>query len=115
MAFTADYANVEPTRAEIDAIAGPLLLEFGAPWCPHCAGIQTALAELLRHHTDVRHIKIYDGKGQPLGRSFRVKLWPNLVFMRDGKVILQFARPSEDRIKVGLRAISDSRLRQQTT
>jgi thioredoxin 1 len=105
MGYTADYADVEPTRAEIDAIPGPLLLEFGAPWCPHCQGIQPTLRELLKSFPEVRHIKIYDGKGQPLGRSFRVKLWPNLVFMRDGKVLLQLARPDEDRINDELRAI----------
>src|SRR5688500_18965077 len=87
MPYTADYAEVEPPRAEIDALAGPLLLEFGAPWCPHCIDVQPTLAEMLEQHPEVRHIKIYDGKGQPLGRSFRVKLWPNLVFMRDGKVV----------------------------
>jgi thioredoxin 1 len=70
--------------------------------------VQAALAELLGRYPGVRHIKIYDGKGQALGRSFRVKLWPNLVFMRDGKVVLQLARPSADRIPVGLRAISTS-------
>jgi thioredoxin 1 len=106
MGYTAEYADTEPTRDEIDAIAGPLLVEFGAPWCPHCQNVQPALADLLARFPEVRHIKIYDGKGQPLGRSFRVKLWPNLVFMRDGKVVLQLARPGEDKIRPGLRAIA---------
>jgi len=106
MGFTADYADMEPTRAKIDMTAGPLLLEFGAPWCGYCLAIQKKLAESLARFPGVRHIKIYDGIGQPLGRSFRVKLWPNLVFMRDGKVALQLARPSEDEILRGLGAIT---------
>jgi thioredoxin 1 len=105
MGFTADYADVEPTRAEIDAIAGPLLLEFGAPWCPHCLRVQPILADLLGRFPDVQHIKIYDGKGKPLGRSFRVRLWPTLVFLRDGKVLHKAVRPSEGEIAEGLSAI----------
>jgi thioredoxin 1 len=64
------------------------------------------LAALLRRFPEVRHIKIEDGKGKPLGRSFRVKLWPTLVFLRDGRVIQQVARPGPAAIAEGLRAIS---------
>ena len=28
-----------------------------------------------------------DASGRPLGRSFKVKLWPTLVFLRDGREI----------------------------
>jgi thioredoxin 1 len=105
MGFTADYADVEPTRAECDAIAGPLLLEFGAPWCPHCLRVQPILADLLGRFPDVQHIKIYDGKGKPLGRSFRVRLWPTLVFLCNGKVLHKAVRPSEGEIAEGLSAI----------
>jgi thioredoxin 1 len=106
MGFTADYSETEPTRAEIDAIAGPLVVEFGAPWCGYCLATQSVLAESLGRFPGVRHLKIYDGKGQPLGRSFRVKLWPTLVFMRDGQVLMQAARPGESEIAEGLRAIT---------
>lgn len=105
MAFTADYADVEPTRAEIDVIGGPLLVEFGAPWCGHCIGIQDMLAELMTRFPQVEHIKIYDGRGKPLGRSFRVKLWPTLMFLRDGKPLHRAVRPDEDEILAGLRAL----------
>src|SRR5207245_840934 len=100
-----EYAAHEPSRAEIDAIAGPLLLEFGAPWCGHCHAVQPMLAELLRDHPEVRHIKIHDGKGQPLGRSFRVKLWPTLVFLRDGKMVARAVRPAEAEIAEALRSL----------
>ena len=105
MSFTSEYTSAEPTRAEIDALPGPVLLEFGAPWCPHCQAVQATLAELLDAHPEITHIKIYDARGKPLGRSFRVKLWPNLVFMRDGKPLMQLARPSEAEVAQGFAAI----------
>jgi len=69
--------------------------------------LRPQLAALLRKFPEVRHIKIEDGKGKPLGRSFRVKLWPNLVFMRDGKVVAQAARPNGEEIQKGLEAIGN--------
>lgn len=106
MSMQTEYAAEEPTRAEVDALPGAVLVEFGAPWCPHCQGLQPALGSLLAHYPQVRHIKIEDGKGKPLGRSFRVKVWPNLVFMRDGQVVQQSARPEADEIRQGLEAIT---------
>ena len=77
----------EPTREEVDRMAGPVVLEFGASWCPHCQAIQPQMAVMLVRHREVRHVRVEDGPGRPLGRSFRVKLWPTLVFMRDGAVL----------------------------
>ncbi len=91
----------EPTRDEVNQMKGPVLLEIGASWCPHCQAIQPQLTAMLARHQEVRHLKIEDGKGQPLGRSFRVKLWPTLVFMRDGQVVRQVVRPSDAEIAAG--------------
>ncbi|HEV3344060.1 MAG TPA: thioredoxin family protein [Pirellulales bacterium] len=98
----------EPTREEVDRMAGPVVLEFGASWCPHCQALQSELAESLEPRPDVRHIKIEDGKGKPLGRSFRVKLWPTLVFMRDGQVLKQVSRPSSHELQEGMSLLGEA-------
>ncbi|NEX63898.1 thioredoxin family protein [Noviherbaspirillum galbum] len=93
MSMTTQYADVEPSREQVDAINGPVVLEFGAPWCSICMGTQDAIGAAMNDHPAVRHIKIEDGRGRPLGRSFRVKLWPTLVFMRDGAEVGRLVRP----------------------
>lgn len=64
------------------------------------------MAALLAQHPGIRHIKIYDGRGKPLGRSFRVKLWPSFVFMRDGQVFKQMARPDGEELREGIEVIT---------
>src|SRR5262245_25114413 len=69
----------EPTREEVDAFTEPTVLEFGTTWCGYCQAAQADIAGVMKSHPTVRHLKIEDGKGRPLGRTFRVKLWPTLV------------------------------------
>ncbi len=88
-----DYASVEPSRASIDATPGALLLEFGSPGCGWCRRAQPSIAAAKAGHPGLRHIKVADGPGRPLGRSFRVKLWPTLVFLRDGVEVDRVVRP----------------------
>jgi len=94
MAYTPTFTVDAPARAEIDAWPGRLLLEFGVDWCPHCLGAQPLLEAALQAYPELPHLKIEDGPGRRLGRSFRVKLWPTLVLIKDGQELERLVRPT---------------------
>jgi thioredoxin 1 len=101
-----DYAQTEPKREEVDALPGATLVEFGSPWCGWCRRAQPLIAEALAAHPHVRHIKVADASGRQLGRSFGVKLWPTLVFLRDGQEAAKLVRPGKsEEIKEALAQI----------
>ena len=89
------YASIEPARAEIDMLDGPTMIEFGTPWCGYCQAAQPLVATAIADHPEVRHLKIEDGKGRSLGRSFRVTLWPTLVFLSNGREAARLVRPGD--------------------
>ncbi|HYG06811.1 MAG TPA: thioredoxin family protein [Stenotrophomonas sp.] len=95
MSFARSYREQEPAPAEVAALRGRVALEFGAPWCGHCQAAQPALAQAIDARGDAAHLKIEDGKGRPLGRAYRVKLWPTLVLLRDGQEVARVVRPRE--------------------
>ena len=90
-----EFVEMEPSREEVDGWTGPALLEFGASWCGWCRGAQPRIAQALASHPAVRHVKVEDGSGRRLGRSFGVKLWPTLVFLRDGREVARLVRPQD--------------------
>jgi thioredoxin 1 len=90
----ASYSSDEPSRAEVDAMPGPTVIEFGANWCGICQAAQPAIGQALAARGPLRHLKVEDGRGRPLGRSFGVKLWPTLVMLQDGREVARVVRPS---------------------
>ena len=93
MTLATAYATPEPSPAQVAALAGPVLLEFGTPWCGFCRAAQPLIAAALAAHPAILHLKIEDGTGRPLGRSFGVRLWPTLVFLADGREVARLVRP----------------------
>lgn len=90
------YSAQEPSRADVDALPGATVLEFGANWCGICQAAQPAIGDALAAHAagaPLRHLKIEDGRGRPLGRSFGIKLWPTLVMLQDGREVARVVRP----------------------
>jgi thioredoxin 1 len=105
---TDPFPMAEPSRSEIDALNEPVMLEFGVPWCGHCRRAEPHIAAALAEHPGVRHIKITDGSGRRLGRSFEVKLWPTLILMKHGKEVARVVRPTDvDPIRAALAQIDD--------
>lgn len=92
-----NYTEASPTRDDIEAERGLLLLDFGTDWCGHCMAARAAVDEWTATHAVVRHLRIEDGPGRPLGRSFRITLWPTLVLLRDGVEIARAVRPVDAR------------------
>ena len=82
------------TQADLDSRPGWWLLEFGANGCPFCIAAQPAIAAAIGTRAPLNHLRIEDGRGRPLGRSFRVRLWPTLVLMHDGQVQATVVRPT---------------------
>ena len=67
MPFERTYPTRAPERTELEALEEPALIEFGTPWCGWCRAAQPLIAAALAEHPQVRHIKVEDGSGRPLG------------------------------------------------
>ena len=93
--MSTEYAAAEPAREEVDLLEGATLIEFGSPWCGHCRAAQPLIESVLADWPNLRHLKIADASGRRLGRSFRVKLWPTLVVVRDGEELARVVRPHD--------------------
>jgi thioredoxin 1 len=99
--------HAAPTRQDIERTPGLVLLEFGTGWCGICQAAQPRIAAALTRHPQVRHLKVEDGPGRKLGRSFGVTLWPTLVFLKDGAVVRQLARPSGEELERAFAALTE--------
>jgi thioredoxin 1 len=101
--MTKPYETDQPERSAIDALPGTVALDFGTNWCGYCRAAAPLVDAALAGQANVRHIKVEDGPGRKLGRSFKVKLWPTVVVLRDGQEVARVVRPAdEDEVRAAL-------------
>ncbi len=90
-----DYETNPISRSEVDTLGTPVVINFGTNWCGVCGAAAPLIATAFADHADIRHLRIEDGPGRRLGRSFGVKLWPTLIFMHRGREISRVVRPTD--------------------
>jgi len=95
MGFNPEYSEETLTADQVSELVGDVLIEFGTPWCGHCQAALPAVKNILQQHTDMPHIKVYDGKGKRLGRVFKVKLWPTFILLHNGQEVARLVRPTD--------------------
>lgn len=96
MAPAAAYRDIPLTRSEVDALDTPTVLDFGTDWCGYCRAASPRVLAALARHPQVQHIRVEDGPGRRLGRSFGVRLWPTLVFLKHGREVARLVRPGDE-------------------
>lgn len=87
------YEATQPERSAIDAASGITAVDFGTNWCGYCRAGEPLIEQALQDYPQARHIKVEDGPGRALGRSFRIKLWPTVVVMKNGVEVARVTRP----------------------
>ena len=93
MPILAPYTPNTLDRSKVDVLEKAVLLDFGTNWCGHCRAAEALVAEALAGHPAIRHIRIEDGPGRRLGRSFGVRLWPTLILLENGEERVRLVRP----------------------
>ena len=61
--------------------AGPVLLEFWAPWAAPCRSASPALAEARRKHKNLTVLRVNVDTEKELVRQYNVKVVPTYVFV----------------------------------
>ncbi|MCK9260323.1 MAG: thioredoxin family protein [Azoarcus sp.] len=109
MPQTTPYQESSLSRSEIDELDEAVVLNFGTDWCGHCNAAAPLIAAAMARHPGIRQIKVEDGPGRRLGRSFSVKLWPSLIFVRKGQEIARLVRPGkQEDIEQALQALESA-------
>lgn len=102
--FNPTYGEAPPNES-LSNLEGFAILEFGANWCGHCKAA-AASVESFVNDKNLPHIKVEDGKGKKLGRTFKVKLWPTLILLDSGEEVGRVVRPTSiDEIKAELQKV----------
>jgi thioredoxin 1 len=87
------YLPEQLTRDDVDRLPGLTVLQFGTDWCGYCTAAEPAIEQALGGLEVSHYVLVEDGSRRPLGRSFRVKLWPTLIFLIDGVEVARSVRP----------------------
>lgn len=92
--------------------AGPIVVDFWAPWCGYCRRLSPVIDRLEdEYEGKIRVAKLNIDEEPQLAQQFEVDTIPTLILFRDGKAVSSVVNPgSQDAIDSWLRengALSD--------
>ena len=67
----ASYQTQAPDPAEVEAMTGLVLLDFGTNWCGHCIAARAPVDAWFDAHAGADLLRVEDGPGRRLGRAYR--------------------------------------------
>jgi thioredoxin 1 len=65
----------------------PVLVEFGASWCPPCRMLAPILEEIAAEHEDLRIVKLNIDDNQQTAAAFEVLSIPTMILFRGGEPV----------------------------
>jgi thioredoxin 1 len=73
-------------QAEVLEAAGPVLVDFWAPWCGPCRVIAPSLEEIAEENEELTIVKLNVDENQATAARYDVMSIPTLILFRGGEV-----------------------------
>ena len=87
MAGSIDDVTDNNFQAEVVESAGPVLVDFWAPWCGPCRLIAPSLEEINEEQESLRVVKLNIDENQQTAAKFGVMSIPTLLVFKNGEVV----------------------------
>lgn len=75
--------------AEVLESALPVLVDFGAAWCPPCRRLRPALERVAAERQDLRIVHLDTDREQRTAAQHQILSAPTLILFRDGAPVLR--------------------------
>jgi thioredoxin len=82
--------------AEVEQSSLPVFIDFWAPWCGPCKGLEPTFKQLAETYREqIKFVKVNADDNAALMKRFKVRGLPTLLLLRDGQVVEKAGVPTK--------------------